>query len=154
VCPKDPDDHSYTFWIITQVRMQAGSTNETWRDGGLISLRRYSSESQCRAGINKMERDLAATADANVSEQPRNTTAEMIRPHPNLAKASDFQGAQSLTRIESSTASDEGPSSQSGRPATPASRWAGGEPHIHDYADASSLAQLLPLPYGRVITSR
>lgn len=29
-----------------------------------------------------------------------------------------------------------------------------GEPHIHDYADALSLAQLLPLPYGRVITSR
>jgi hypothetical protein len=25
---------------------------------------------------------------------------------------------------------------------------------IHDYADALSLAQLLPLPYGRVITSR
>jgi hypothetical protein len=34
VCPKDPDDHSYKFWIITQVRMQAGSAKETWSDGG------------------------------------------------------------------------------------------------------------------------
>jgi hypothetical protein len=55
VCPKDPDDHSYTFWIITQVRMQAGSAKETWSDGGLISMRRYSSESECRMGIAKYE---------------------------------------------------------------------------------------------------
>lgn len=34
LCPKDPDDHSYKFWIITQVRMQAGSAKETWSDGG------------------------------------------------------------------------------------------------------------------------
>ena len=39
VCPKDPDDHSYKFWIITQVRIQAGSAKETWSDGGLISMR-------------------------------------------------------------------------------------------------------------------
>ena len=55
VCPKDPDDHSYKFWIITQVRMQAGSTKETWSDGGLISMRHYSSESECRMGIAKYE---------------------------------------------------------------------------------------------------
>jgi hypothetical protein len=55
VCPKDLDDHSYKFWIITQVRMQAGSAKETWSDGGLISLRRYSSESDCRMGIAKYE---------------------------------------------------------------------------------------------------
>jgi len=55
VCPKNPDDHSYTFWIITQVRMQAGSAKETWSDGGFISVRRYSSESECRMGIAKYE---------------------------------------------------------------------------------------------------
>lgn len=55
VCPKDADDHSYKFWFITQVRMQAGSANETWSDGGLISMRRYSSESECRMGIAKYE---------------------------------------------------------------------------------------------------
>jgi hypothetical protein len=55
VCPKDPDDHSYKFWIITQVRMQAGNAKETWSDGGLISLRRYSSEAECRAGIARYE---------------------------------------------------------------------------------------------------
>jgi hypothetical protein len=55
VCPKDPDDHSYKFWIITQVRMQAGSAKETWSDGGLISMRRYSSESECRMGIGNYE---------------------------------------------------------------------------------------------------
>jgi hypothetical protein len=41
VCQKDPDDHSYKFWIITQVHMQVGSAKETWSDGGLISMRRY-----------------------------------------------------------------------------------------------------------------
>ena len=51
-CPKDPDDHSYKFWIITQVRMQAGSAKETWSDGG---LRRYGSEAECRAGIARYE---------------------------------------------------------------------------------------------------
>jgi hypothetical protein len=55
VCPKDPDDHSYKFWIITQVRMQAGNAKETWSDGELISMRRYSSESECRMGIAKYE---------------------------------------------------------------------------------------------------
>jgi hypothetical protein len=55
VCPKDPDDHSHKFWIVTQVRMQAGSAKETWSDGGLISMRRYSSESECRMGITKYE---------------------------------------------------------------------------------------------------
>ena len=55
VCPKDPDDHSYKFWIITQVRMQAGSAKETWSDGGLISLRRYGSEAECRMGIAEYE---------------------------------------------------------------------------------------------------
>jgi hypothetical protein len=55
VCPKGPNDHSYKFWIITQVRMQAGSAKETWSDGGLISMRRYSSESECRMGIAKYE---------------------------------------------------------------------------------------------------
>lgn len=55
VCPKDPDDHSYKFWIITQARMQVGSAKETWSDGGLISARRYSSEPECRAGIAKYE---------------------------------------------------------------------------------------------------
>ena len=55
VCPKDPDDHSYKFWIITQVRMQAGSAKETWSSGGFISVRRYSSESECRMGIAKYE---------------------------------------------------------------------------------------------------
>ena len=55
VCPKDPGDHSYKFWIITQVRMQASSAKETWSDGGLISLRRYSSESACRMGMAKFE---------------------------------------------------------------------------------------------------
>jgi hypothetical protein len=55
VCPKDPDDHSYKFWIITQVRMQAGNAKETWSDGGLISMRHYSSESECRMGIAKYE---------------------------------------------------------------------------------------------------
>ena len=55
VCPKDPDDHSYKFWIITQVRMQAGSAKETWSDGGLISMRRYSSEAACRTGIGNYE---------------------------------------------------------------------------------------------------
>jgi hypothetical protein len=55
VCPKDPDDHSYTFWIIAQVRMQAGSAKETWSDGGFISVRRYSSEDECRMGIAKYE---------------------------------------------------------------------------------------------------
>ena len=48
VCPKDPDDHSYKFWIITSVRMQAGSAKETWSDGGIISLRRYRSEAECK----------------------------------------------------------------------------------------------------------
>jgi len=55
VCPKNPDDHSYTFWIITQVHMQVGSAQETWSDGGLISIRRYGSESECRMGIAKYE---------------------------------------------------------------------------------------------------
>jgi hypothetical protein len=55
VCPKDPDDHSYTFWIITQVRMQVGSAQETWSDSGFISLGRYSSEPACRAAIAKYE---------------------------------------------------------------------------------------------------
>jgi hypothetical protein len=55
VCPKDPDDHSYKFWIITQARMQVGSAKETWSDGGVISMRRYSSEPECRAGIAKYE---------------------------------------------------------------------------------------------------
>ncbi len=55
VCPKDPDDHSYKFWIITQVRMQAGSAKETWSDGGFISLRRYGSEAECRTGIAEYE---------------------------------------------------------------------------------------------------
>ncbi|MGJ5043124.1 hypothetical protein [Bradyrhizobium sp. HKCCYLRH1062] len=55
VCPKGPDDHSYKFWIITQVRMQAGNAKETWSDGGIISLRRYSSEAECRAGIARYE---------------------------------------------------------------------------------------------------
>jgi hypothetical protein len=55
VCPKDPDDHSYKFWIITQARMQVGSAKETWSDGGLISMRRYGSEPECRAGIAKYE---------------------------------------------------------------------------------------------------
>jgi hypothetical protein len=55
VCPRDPDDHSLKFWIITQVHIQAGSAKETWSDGGLISLRRYSSEAECRAGIAKYE---------------------------------------------------------------------------------------------------
>jgi hypothetical protein len=52
VCPKDPDDHSYKFWIFTQVRMQAGSAEETWSDGG---SRRFSSESECRMDIAKYE---------------------------------------------------------------------------------------------------
>jgi hypothetical protein len=55
VCPKDLDEHSYTFWIITQVRMQAGSAKETWSDGGLISMHRYSSEAECRTGIAQYE---------------------------------------------------------------------------------------------------
>jgi hypothetical protein len=55
VCPKNPDDHSYTFWIITQVHIQAGSAKETWSDGGGISIRRYSSEAECRMGIAKYE---------------------------------------------------------------------------------------------------
>lgn len=55
VCPKNPDDHSYKFWIITQARMQVGSAKETWSDGGLISIRRYTSESECRSGIAKYE---------------------------------------------------------------------------------------------------
>jgi len=54
-CPKDPDDHSYKFWIITHVHMQIDNAKETWSDGGLISLRRYSSESECKAGIAKYE---------------------------------------------------------------------------------------------------
>lgn len=55
VCPKDPDDHSYKFWIITQARIQVGNAKETSSDGGLISMRRYSSEPECRAGIAKYE---------------------------------------------------------------------------------------------------
>lgn len=55
VCPKDPDDHSYKFWIIVQVRMQVGSAKETWSDGGIISMRHYSSESECRKGVAKYE---------------------------------------------------------------------------------------------------
>jgi hypothetical protein len=55
VCPKDPDDHSYKFWIITQARMQVGNAKETWSDGGLISMRRYGSEPECREGIAKYE---------------------------------------------------------------------------------------------------
>jgi hypothetical protein len=35
--------------------MQAGSAKETWSDGGLISMRQYSSESECKAGIAKYE---------------------------------------------------------------------------------------------------
>ena len=35
--------------------MQAGSAKETWSDGGFISMRRYSSESECRADIAKYE---------------------------------------------------------------------------------------------------
>ena len=52
---KDPDDHSYKFWMITQVRMQVGSAKETWSDDGFISMGRYSSESECRVGIAKHE---------------------------------------------------------------------------------------------------
>jgi hypothetical protein len=55
LCPKDPEDHSYKFWIITQVRMQVGSAKETWSDGGIISMRHYSSESECRMGIAQYE---------------------------------------------------------------------------------------------------
>jgi hypothetical protein len=55
VCPKDPDDHSYKFWIITSVRMQVGSAKETWSDWGIISMRRYGSESECRGAIAKYE---------------------------------------------------------------------------------------------------
>jgi hypothetical protein len=55
VCPKDPDDHSYKFWIITQARMQVGNAKETWSDSGIISMRRYTSEPECRAGIAKYE---------------------------------------------------------------------------------------------------
>jgi hypothetical protein len=55
VCPRDPDDHSYNFWIITQARIQVGSAKETWSDGGFISMRRYTSESECKAGIVKYE---------------------------------------------------------------------------------------------------
>ena len=35
--------------------MQVGSAKETWSDGGFISLRRYNSEAECRAGIAKYE---------------------------------------------------------------------------------------------------
>jgi hypothetical protein len=35
--------------------MQVGSAKETWSDGGVISMRRYSSESECRAGVAKYE---------------------------------------------------------------------------------------------------
>lgn len=55
VCPKDPDDHSYKFWMITQVRMQVGSAKETWSDSGFISLRRYVTERGCRTAIAKYE---------------------------------------------------------------------------------------------------
>jgi hypothetical protein len=55
VCPKDPSDHSYTFWMITQVYMHAGSASHTGSDGGFISIRRYKSEAACRAGIAKYE---------------------------------------------------------------------------------------------------
>lgn len=55
VCPKDPDNYSYKFWMITQVRMQVGSAKGTWSNGGLISMRRYNSEAECRAGIAKYE---------------------------------------------------------------------------------------------------
>ncbi len=55
VCPPDPDDHSYKFWIITQVRMQVGSARETWSDGGLISMGHYRSESECRSAVAKYE---------------------------------------------------------------------------------------------------
>src|ERR1019366_88170 len=65
-------------------------------------------------------------------------------------------GSGQVTAVGPTTARFTVPpvSTQSGRPATSASRWPGGEPHIHGYTDAAlSLAQLLPLPYGRVITS-
>jgi len=55
VCPKDPDDHSYKYWFITQVRMQVGNAKETWSDGGVISMRRYGSEAECRKGVAKYE---------------------------------------------------------------------------------------------------
>lgn len=55
VCPKDPDDHSYTFWMITQAYMHVGSASDTGSDGGFISIRRYKSEAECRAGIAKYE---------------------------------------------------------------------------------------------------
>lgn len=55
VCPKDPDDHSYKYWIIVQVRMQVGSAKETWSDEGFISMRHFSSESECREGIANYE---------------------------------------------------------------------------------------------------
>jgi hypothetical protein len=55
VCPNDADNHSYKFWIITQVRMQVGSAKETWSDGGIISMGRYKGETECRAAIAKYE---------------------------------------------------------------------------------------------------
>ena len=55
VCPNDPDDHSYKFWMITQVRLQVGSAKDTWSDGGFISLHRFDSEAECRMGIAKYE---------------------------------------------------------------------------------------------------
>jgi hypothetical protein len=55
VCPKDPDDHSYKFWIIASVRMQVGSAKETWSAGGIISMRRYNNEAECKEGIAKYE---------------------------------------------------------------------------------------------------
>jgi len=55
VCPKDPDDHSYTFWMITQVYMHVGNAGHSGSDGGLISMRRYTSEAECRAGIAEYE---------------------------------------------------------------------------------------------------
>jgi hypothetical protein len=67
VCPKNPDDHSYKFWIITQVRIQAGNAKETWSDGGLISMRRYNSESECRMGIAKYE-DYPSKVPYNVKD--------------------------------------------------------------------------------------
>lgn len=54
-CPKDPDDHSYKFWMITQVHMKTGSAKETWSDGGIISMGRYRNENECRLAIAKLK---------------------------------------------------------------------------------------------------
>jgi hypothetical protein len=83
ICPKDPDDHSYKFWIITQARMQVGSTKETWSDGGLISMRHYSSESECRMGIAKY----ASWSAMCVSKYSSRTCASCRKEPANNSKA-------------------------------------------------------------------